>query len=199
MNESQIIGDGYYLRRGHLPKRDDPVLNTMTLMEMKPYVVLEIGCSDGWRIEGIRRKFNCKCYGIDPSTIAIANGEKDYPHIHLSVGTADHLPYADSGVDVVIFGHCLYTCPQRRLFDIAAEANRVLIDDGHLIVYDFYPKVSYYNQSVDCEKAVVYKMDYSEMFMWHPHYKMIHRNILFEEGTDAEDRLILSVFKKVVL
>jgi ubiquinone/menaquinone biosynthesis C-methylase UbiE len=199
MNESQTIGDGYYLRRGHLPKGDDPVLNTLILMDMKPTMVVEIGCSDGWRLEGIRQKFNCKCYGVDPSGLAIINGRKDYPHICLSAGVADDLPYPDSISDVVIFGHCLYTCPQEKLFEIAAEADRVLIDGGHIIVYDFYPKVPYYNQSVDCEWTMTYKMDYSEMFSWHPYYKMVYRNILTEEGTVAEDRLILAVLRKVTM
>ena len=64
-----------------------------------PHGVLEIGCSNGWRLEAIREKYGCDCLGIDPA-------DSQFPYIFK--GTADSLPYPDNQFDLVIYGFCLY-------------------------------------------------------------------------------------------
>lgn len=56
--------------------------------------VLEIGSSNGWRLEMLRKSFpDSKFYGIDPSNEAISDGLLKYPNINLSIGTADELNF----------------------------------------------------------------------------------------------------------
>ena len=52
----------------------DKVIPCFELLSIIPQNVLEVGCSDGWGLEGLRRKYNCKCSGIDPSSRAVNCG-----------------------------------------------------------------------------------------------------------------------------
>jgi hypothetical protein len=51
--------------------------------------VCELGCSNGWRLEKLKRQQifapDCIFYGIDPSDHAIKDGQVKYPEINLSV------------------------------------------------------------------------------------------------------------------
>lgn len=47
------------------------ILNCMDILNLKPERVLEIGCSDGWRLKNLKKKYNAKCFGLDPSFIAL--------------------------------------------------------------------------------------------------------------------------------
>ena len=46
------------------------------------------------------------------------------------MGTADKLPFEDQSVDILVYGFCLYLCDREDMFNIAAEANRVIKSSG---------------------------------------------------------------------
>jgi ubiquinone/menaquinone biosynthesis C-methylase UbiE len=197
---SGMIGDNYFNRRKEVMDRlllngnHDPILTVMNQLNIIPTRVLEIGCSNGWRLELIKNRHNVECLGIDPSDVAIRDGCARFPDIYLYKGMADDLPFADNDFDLVIFGHCLYTCQRSDLFQIASEADRVL-HDGYLVLLDFFPDVPYSHPNPDCFNVFTYKMDYSKMFSWHPCYHIIYRNIFKEQGR-IEGNLGLFVFRK---
>ena len=83
-------------------------------------------------------------------------------------GTADRLPYRDGLFDVVVFGFCLYLCDREDLFRIASEADRVLNDQGWLIIHDFYSPVPTRRDYHHKTGIYSYKMDYKTLFEWHP-------------------------------
>lgn len=116
------------------------------------------------------------------------------------VGTADQLPWADSSLDVVVFGFCLYLCDREDLFRISAEAHRVLKDQGWLIILDFYAKASYSNPYTHFEGLKSFKTDYAAMFLWHEWYTLFSHKI-FGNGNgsftdDKNEWVSVSVIRK---
>ena len=177
-------GDHWYERNNwNIPTAttEDPILKALNYCLITPMRVLEIGCADGWRLAEIERRYGCQSYGIDPSKQAITAGQAEHPTLQLSVGTADALP-AIEPVDLIIFGFCLYLCDPQDLFKIAMESDRLLKDQGHIVVLDFHPPTGHYrNPYVHKEGVFSYKMDYSKLFSWHPAYCLIHQQLFHHQ------------------
>jgi ubiquinone/menaquinone biosynthesis C-methylase UbiE len=160
--------------------------------------VLEIGCGNGKRLKALKQN-GFGVTGLDPSKAAIeeagSNGVNAY------VGTADKLPFKDNEFDILVFGFCLYLCDREDLFMIAAEANRVLKNDGYIFIRDFYTKNEYANDYHHLEGIKSYKMNYSRLFEWHPNYFLIKQEVGthngFEQTTDKNEWVAISVLRKI--
>ncbi len=158
------------------------VVESLKTIEIIPKKVLEIGCSNGTRLNDFNKAFSSECFGIDPSIKAIENGKEQYPHIDLQVGTADSLPFDDDSFDMIIFGFCLYLCDRKDLFKIAFEADRCLANNGFLIIYDFCTPFPYKNTYTHTEDVFSYKMDYAKLFNWNPLYNKIFHTVFSHSG-----------------
>jgi len=160
--------------------------------------VLEIGCSNGYRLEWLQEHKAWQCSGIEPSAVAV----KDACARGLSVcqGTAEKLPFSDESFDIVIFGFCLYLCDRSDLFGIAHEADRVLANPGWLVIHDFYSPTPYARDYHHASGVYTYKMDYQKMFTWHPSYTCFshkvhqHGNSCFTD--DRQDWVAISILRK---
>ena len=145
------------------------------------YKILEIGCSGGKRLDFLKRQFpNCFFFGIDPSKKAIQNNNRK---INLKIGTADQLPYSDQKFDIIIYGFCLYLCDNQDLFKIASEAYRVSKEKSLIIIKDFIQTKVKYNKYSHLKNIFSRKMNYINMFNWHPNIKLInHKKIIENEN-----------------
>jgi len=90
-------GDHWYHRNKHLlgnPDviKRDPVLRLIQQYGLKPARVLEIGCSNGWRLGEIQRRYGSDCVGVDVSEAAIKDGISRYPVVTFLRGRIDALP-----------------------------------------------------------------------------------------------------------
>ncbi|EKP0312388.1 class I SAM-dependent methyltransferase [Aeromonas veronii] len=163
---------------------NDPIFIALQNIGYQPKRILEIGCANGWRLAQLANYYGATCYGIDPSQTAIEDGAKSYPELNLSVGTADGLPDIEP-VDLIIFGFCLYLCDPQDLFTIAANSDRLLVDKGVMAVYDFCPPTGHYRNDYQHHANLFsYKMNYSNMFSWHPSYCRIFEHIKHHDGTN---------------
>ena len=199
-------GDRYHQRNKHKltltgPKAaNDRVLASLKALHLKPASVLEIGCANGWRLELLRTIYDAACVGLDPSAEAIAEGMAAFPNLRLHQGTADSLPFDADAFDLVIFGFCLYLCDREHLFRIAAEADRVLQNAGHLVVEDFHPPFPYTNAYEHHHGTLAYKMNYAALFSWNPAYTLVSQLIFDHEErrdvTDPDDRVSVSVLAR---
>jgi ubiquinone/menaquinone biosynthesis C-methylase UbiE len=178
---SDIEGDKYFDRNKKklTCSRDDHVIAAITQLELSPKKILEIGCSNGWRLKLLSKIYHSDCWGIDPSAEAIAQGKKDFVELRLEKGTADELPYENQMFDMLIFGFCLYLCDRSDLFKIAYEADRVLMDLGHIVIYDFHPPFQYRNNYAHCEGLYSYKMNHANLFLWNPAYTVKYQKMFF--------------------
>jgi ubiquinone/menaquinone biosynthesis C-methylase UbiE len=197
----QEEGDAWYERNSH-SAGIVPLLFVKEFSKIHPVPqrILEIGCSFGENLRALHTSYGCAVYGIDPSAKAVEAGRVQAPHLQLTVGTADSLPYNDQFFDCVIFGFCLYLCDRELLFKIAGEADRVLHAPGHLLIMDFFPPYPYRNTYTHKSGVFSYKMNYSSMFLWHPAYSLVsHRSLTHSaENFDAypDERIALICLAK---
>jgi ubiquinone/menaquinone biosynthesis C-methylase UbiE len=163
--------------------------------------ILEVGCSNGYRLNLLKEKYSIDGYGIDPSLEAIEKGKALYPDIQLIQGTADNLLFKDTAFDIVIMGFCLYLCDRNDLFKIAFEADRVLKNNGLLIILDFYPPFGYVNDFSHQENLKTYKLKYDEMFTWNPCYVKIYQQLINHDNSNdisqPDDRIGVVIIKKM--
>jgi ubiquinone/menaquinone biosynthesis C-methylase UbiE len=207
MSQKDILlrfeGNEWYKRNKHrlgMNGNDDPIINIFLQMEIKAQYILEIGCSNGWRINALQKLHNASYFGIDPSEDAIMDGTRMFPKISLQVGTAESLPFESMKFDVVIYGFCLYLCDRNDLFRIACEGDRVLNNNGALIIYDFNSPFPYWNKYEHDPRIKAYKMNYADMFTWNPSYMIIYHHMFYHSKEDKVDnpdeRLSVTLLKK---
>ena len=179
----------------------DLVVDALHDMGIRPLSLLEIGASDGRRLRRVKDEFNSSVSGIEPSEKAVATAKSRY-NIDLHRATADSLPFQDSSFDCVVMGFCLYLCDRGDLFRIALEADRVLSDQGLMVIYDFYADTPVKKAYHHLQGIWSYKMDYRQMFLWNPGYREIyyraHQHSLSGLVTEvaADDRIIVSILEK---
>jgi len=200
----QDEGNQWYLRNKNavINKSNDPILDLIIQRHLKPKNVLEIGCSNGWRLSIIQEHFHSDCYGLDPSSQAIKEGAVKNPLLNLAQGTADLIPFSNIKFDLIIFGFCLYLCDRKDLFKIVYEADRFLTEHGHLIIYDFEPSFPYKNHYQYKEGLFSYKMNYSKLFLSNPSYFLVAKNIFTHQGfkkiDDPNERISVTLLKKTI-
>jgi ubiquinone/menaquinone biosynthesis C-methylase UbiE len=124
--------------------KKDVVYGALLRHNLNPNSILEIGSSSGHRLNGLKHLYgedSIEYHGIDPSKKAVAYGLKKYKNINLKLGTADNLNCYETGsMDIVIMGFVFYVIDRALLFKVISEIDRVLKNDGILIIVDFFPK-----------------------------------------------------------
>ncbi|MDF2178309.1 class I SAM-dependent methyltransferase [Aliiglaciecola sp. CAU 1673] len=179
--------------------KKDPALVYLLNQSEEPGKVLEIGAANGYRLAAIKSAFaDATCVGVEPSALAVEQGNKAYPNIDLRRGVASDLTSFSAGqFNTVIFGFCLYLCDREDLFKIAAEADRVLADGGRIIIWDFYSTVPFQNHYTPKHGLHSYKMDYAKMFLWNPAYSLeMQKTINSDPAWHPDHNYGLSVLRK---
>lgn len=153
----------------------DPVSAAIRILDLKPKRVLEIGCSDGWRLALLRDTYGCEVMGVEPSRkAAIAAAAKRVPVIQ---STASCLPVA-STFDMVIYGFNLYLADPDDWLLIAAEGDCVLADGGYLVIYDFYAfHVPSARRFEHRDGVLSYHFDFAFLWLGNPLYTIASRAI----------------------
>lgn len=156
--------------------------------------LLEIGCCDAGLINFISQKYNkIKCYGIDPSSLAIKS--QTNTDLKLKIGTADKLLFKKDFFDIVIYNFCLYLCDDDDLIKIVSEADRVLKKNGMIFILDFYHKDIKYIKYIHQKSIYSRKMNYSKLFTWHPNYqlKKLKKFQLKNDNTNFKDKRLNTI------
>lgn len=185
-------GNRWFERNGDKP-HVDPVTHCIAAhIRKRPNRVLEIGCSDGWRLEKIRDVYSCEIMGVEPSVAAgIAAAKRRVPVVQ---STASSLAVSGE-FDLIIYGFCLYLTDPSDWLLIAAEGDRVLATGGHIIIHDF--------PGVDGVHGVPYKhdpritswhYDWGDLWLAHPAYQTIHRH--WTAGDGHPDQQMITILRK---
>jgi SAM-dependent methyltransferase len=166
-------GDNWFRRnQGALvPERvqgPDWALRLVREAGVVPRRALEVGASNGYRLECLRREFGCEAVGVEPSAEAVAEGARAFPGVTLRRGLSHDLgAFPDEHFDLVMLLVMLHWVDRRHLLRTAAEVDRVLAVGGHLLVSDFFPeqphKVRYHHRP-DVQ-AYTYKQDYTALWL----------------------------------
>jgi ubiquinone/menaquinone biosynthesis C-methylase UbiE len=166
--------------------------------QSKKFNILEVGCGDGKRLKYLKKQFSkSNFYGIDPSSKAISNPK----NVKLKKGTADKLPFRDNKFDIVIFGFCLYLCDDNDLFKICDETFRVSKENSWIIILDFYSENLYYKKYKHNKKILARKMNYANLFSWHPNIDIESQAIMSHEDNNkwtdnSDNKISISCLRK---
>ncbi len=172
-------GDAWFERNRDRLGQFDSVSEIIEDMGLQPDNVLEVGCANGWRLAKLRDKYNCKVLGLEPSMDAIRWGM-----VPIFQGTAENLPRsAGEKFDLIIYGFCLYLTDPSDWLRIAADADRVLKDGGHIIIHDFEtfaPHARWYEHR---DGVLSYHIDWSNLWLGHPGYHLARRTFSTQHDT----------------
>ncbi len=195
MNQDEIFkkseGDKWFERnenflRNEAVKRDVP-LYLIRKFSLKPKNVLEVGCSNGWRLNEIRKRCGAKCTGVEPSQKAISAGKRTYRKIIFRKGAAADIPAAAGKFDLVIVSYVFHWISRKNLLRSVAEIDRVLMDGGFLVLCDFLPdrpvKVFYHH--LPKGKVYTYKTDYGRLFTDSGIYKTAEKIVFNHDKPEA--------------
>lgn len=160
--------------------RFDWPINIIESLEGKEKIgrILELGCANGWRLARIKNMFpgNVELYGSDVSKEAITDGMSRYSDLRLKPGLLSEIPF-DLMFDLVIVNFVFHWVDRKSLVKSIAEIDRVICDQGLLIVGDFLPdfpqKRPYHH--LPGQNVFTYKQDYAKIFKAFGTYSEIFR------------------------
>jgi SAM-dependent methyltransferase len=171
--------------------------------------VIELGCSTGYRLDKIRSTLapGCRCVGLDASKEAIDAGRTQYPELELYHGLLSDIPL-EQEFDLVIVNFVLHWVDRKTLVKTISEIDRIIKDDGLLILGDFlpdYPQRRRYHHLPD-ERVFTYKQDYAKIFEQFGTYRELvrftfdHDNVSnYNLGpTDSSARGVCSILHKSI-
>lgn len=185
-------GDAWFRRnRAYFEEKaaaeTDYPLSLIARYNLQPQRVLEVGCSNGWRLNAVQLSLGCACVGVEPSEEAVLAGRSQYPSIDFRVGLASSLPCsANESYDLVIVNFVLHWIDRKTLLASLAEIDRTVADGGYLILGDFlpdWPKRNRYHHREDVE-LFTYKLDYAAILQSTAIYTNVAR-ITFDHDQHA--------------
>lgn len=184
----------------------DRVISLIKEYNLKPERVLEIGCSAGYRLNGIKNAFgNCEVHGVEPSKEAIQYGQNAFPAVNFLNGTADDLSaFEDDSMDIVIVGFVFYVIDRSTFFKVVAEIDRVLKNGGILIIVDFFSETALKNvyEHIKEFSAFSFKQNYDEVFTASKLYYLLdkstwnHSHKALDASNNYHDKYSVSLLKK---
>jgi len=185
--------------------KNDVPLKLMEIYNLKPKRVIELGCSNGWRLNQIQKKLGkgVYCAGVDAGAEAIDDGAKNFPDIVLRQGLLSNIPFSEE-FDLAIVNFVLHWVDRSTLLKSISEIDSLVKEGGYLIIGDFYPdfpqKRNYHHLQ---EKVYTWKTLYNKILTSSNLYKEIafisyDHDKKFELTPDAEGnrRGFCSLLKK---
>ena len=101
--------------------------------------VLDIGCGTGAQLVQYQ-KVMCQVYGVDMSPSMLKQAKlKLGERADLREVNATKLPYKDNKFDMILLTTVLHEMVPLMRIRILAEARRVLVESGRILIIDFHP------------------------------------------------------------
>lgn len=102
--------------------------------------VLDLGCANGWRLRRLSVAMPALglIAGIDLSLLALQDGLRKGSNT-LALADVTALPVRSGSVDCVVLGWVCYATGRRSALAVLAEVERVIREDGIVVVLDFLP------------------------------------------------------------
>ena len=176
-------------------KINDPIIRLLEEYKIEPKKILEVGCSNGWRL-GLMKG---ERVGVEPSAEAITDGRKRYPDVRFLQGTASDIPL-DETFDLVIVNFVFHWIAREMLLRSVSEVDRcVAKEGGYLVIGDFLPDQPITNEYKHTKGVFTYKMDYASIFTAANLYKIIALETFSHGGgeNESDNRGHRTILKRV--
>ena len=204
-------GDAWFRRNsarlGENPENDVP-LTLIKSSGIRPIRVLEVGAANGYRLAWIHEFWQSECWGVDVSQEAVHTGSSRFPQIHLRVGAAHDLSFDGSftgAFDLVVVNFVFHWVDRSLLLKSISEIDRVLCQEGYLLIGDFYPdypsKTTYHH--LPEQEVWTYKQDYAAPFIASGLYTLVamatgaHGHTVPVPAAESNVRVATSLLRKV--
>lgn len=185
---------------------EDKVIDLFKKYNFDKKSILEIGSSAGYRLNALKNlDATAEVFGLEPSEKAIAYGKENYKNVNFTHGTADNLSgFADASFDVVIVGFVFYVIDRSILFKTLAEIDRVLKNNGVVIIVDFFSEATLKNayHHIDEFEAYSFKQNYDEIFIASRLYYLLdkstydHNTKTLDASSNYRDKYSITLLKK---
>lgn len=166
-------GDAWFARNRHALTPEglwdrDLVLQLLLRVSIHPTAVLEVGAANGYRLAALAERFGCSATALEPSAEAIRHGRRTFPAVQFVRGLAhDMASFPDASFDLVIVNFVLHWVERSCLLRTVAEIDRVLANQGYLVIGDFFPATAHKVQYHHLPDGGVwtYKQDYAQLWL----------------------------------
>lgn len=187
---SPADGDAYYARnKAKLETAIDRdwALRLIARNGLEPKKILDVGCSTGWRLAELYRRYQAFCMGIDISADAIEAGRQCWPHISLVIGRIEDSPIPE-GYTLAIVSFVLHWVARDKLDMAVINIDLALRPGGYLVLQDFDPPepvdVPYHHRP----GVWTYKRDYAALFLAAGYHVVDSRHYNYETGEGIADQ-----------
>jgi SAM-dependent methyltransferase len=174
MSQTEIMliceADAWLDRNREKLGMDDRVTEVIRDLKLNPERVIEVGCSNGWRLERLQKEFGCLTLGVEPGQRAVKEARARDLCVYRA--TADAMPIHSRWADLLIYGFCLYLTEPGDWFRIASEGDRVLKAGGHIVIHDFAGDGDLKSVPYRHRRGVFsYHFDFGRLWIGHPLYR----------------------------
>jgi ubiquinone/menaquinone biosynthesis C-methylase UbiE len=163
-------GDNFFNRNiNNFNINDDIIINNLKIILNKnknSLNILEIGCSNGYRLNELNSLFpNNEYYGIDPSEKAINYGTNNFKDINFKISTCDKLEFfEDNKFDIILIPFVFMYIDRDLLLKSTYEIDRILKNNGKIIITDFYSNRPRKNKYKYIDNTFIYKQNFYKIF-----------------------------------
>ena len=165
--------------------------------------MLEVGCSSGYNLMYMNKRYGIKGYGVEPSKAAVLysveKAAKESIELEIRQGFADEIPFRDEAFDAVYLGFCLYQVHRSLLFRTLSESDRVLKYGGYCVITDFDTPIKFFRNNVHNDQILTYKTDYAQHLLSYGYtlvYKKMYTHQSLEFCPDMQERVSTQIFYK---
>lgn len=181
---------------------EDLPLSALQTYNISPRVLLDIGCSGGWRIGKLQAEYGCCAMGVEPSEEALIYAKQHWPLIKFQRGTADNLTsIKNEFADCVLLWYVCHWIDRSSLLRSIAEVDRVLCDGGYLLLGDFAPDAPTKVPYKHFRGLWTWKLAYHSIFLATGRYSLVtYQTYNHDTGTiehaPSEQRGMIALLQK---
>ncbi|MFE7743284.1 class I SAM-dependent DNA methyltransferase [Nocardia sp. NPDC057455] len=95
--------------------------------------VADLGCGPG-RVTAHLASLGAQVFGMDLSSRMVALARAEYPHLSFAQGSIEQLPIGNDTLGGIVAWYSLIHTPPDRVPHVLSECNRVLKENGHVLL-----------------------------------------------------------------
>tara|TARA_B100000963_G_scaffold345719_1_gene350124 strand:+ start:2682 stop:3332 length:651 start_codon:yes stop_codon:yes gene_type:complete len=169
--------DRYFVRnQGHLSVKDEKIFNLIKINSIKANNILEIGCSNGNRLNQYSKLCKSKKnYGVDLSKKAILDGKRRYKDLKLLNISSIEIDKIKVNFDLIICGFFLYYLDRELIFKQFDLIHDKLSKNGLLLIWDWDPLFKHSNKDFNSKKLRTFKMNYDNFLIESGLFEIVYK------------------------